>query len=78
MYDEFLLLEVDENKEKICEETIQQYCDYYKISKENLKENVNKDLLQKLVKKLKLEYKISYRIMEKKLQIGRETLRKII
>ena len=78
MCDQFLLLEVDENKEKICEETIQKYCEYYKISKENLKENENKDLLQKLVKKLKLEYKVSYRMMEKKLQIGRETLRKII
>lgn len=78
MYDEFLLLEVDEDKNKLCEEITQQYCEYHKISKENLKENENKEVLQKLVKKLKLEYKVSYRIIEKQLKIGRETLRKMI
>lgn len=78
IYDEFLLLEVDEDKNRFCEEIIQQYCDYYKILKENLKEHENKDVLKNLIKKLRFEYKVSYRIMEKQLKIGRETLRKMI
>lgn len=57
---------------------MEQYCEYHKISIEELKESENKEVLQKLIKKLKLEYKVSYRIMEKQLKIGRETLRKMI
>lgn len=78
VYEEFLLLEVEENKEKLCEDLIEQYCIYYKISKEDLKENEKRDLLKELVKKLKLEYKISYRLISKQLQIGREIIRNII
>lgn len=72
---EFVLMEMEENKEQICEELIEEYVCYYNLSKKELLEN--KEKLKELVRKLKLDYSISYRIMEKKLNIGRETLRKL-
>lgn len=72
---EFVLMEMEENKEQICEEVIEEYVCYYNLSKKELLEN--KEKLKELVRKLKLDYAISYRIMEKKLNIGRETLRKL-
>lgn len=72
---EFVLMEMEENKEQICEEVIEEYVCYYNLSKKELLEN--KEKLKELVRKLKLYYAISYRIMEKKLNIGRETLRKL-
>jgi len=73
---DFIFMEYDDNKEKICEKVINEFLLKNNIGIKDIKEN--KNLLKNLLYDLKNEYKISYRMMEKKLRIGRETLRKLL
>lgn len=72
----FELLEVDSNKQQLCEEVFKIIINQKGINPKDLKNN--KELLGKIVKQLKNDYKISFRVMEKIIGIGRETLRKTI
>ncbi len=75
-YNEFVLLEDEQNKKQIHEEIFEELLQQKNITLKDLKNN--KELLAKLVKKLKNDYKISFRSMERMIGIGRETLRKMI
>ena len=69
-------LEIDEDKEQMIEEIIKVF-----LKEENLREEdliKNKDKLSKLLKILKTNNKISFRKIEKRLDISRETLRKLL
>lgn len=73
---EFVLMEENENKEQLCKELIYDFVLLNDIDVKNLKND--KKLLKSIVVEMNKKYGISYRIMEKYLNIGRETLRKIV
>ncbi len=69
------LEETNISKEKLCEVILEQFIQNRDSSLAEIKQE--KLLLKELIKIMNNENKISYRIMEKYLEIGRETLRKI-
>ena len=69
-------LEIDEEKEQRLEEIIKLF-----LKEENIREEEiikNKEKLSKLLRILKTDNKISFRKIEKRLDISRETLRKLL
>ena len=68
--------ENNKNKEEICNEIINEYIKDKNLKLEELKQD--KKELKKIITYLKEDENISYRMMEKQLQIGRETLRKLM
>ena len=68
------LEDTNEDKKYVCEKEIEKYIQEKQIDKANLLKN--KDYLRQIVIRLK-DKNISYRIIAEKLEIGRETLRKL-
>lgn len=66
--------DIEEDKRDLCSIEIEKYMQKYGISKEKIKEDKTK--LKELIGLLR-NRKISYRIMQEKLNIGRETLRRV-
>lgn len=71
-----VFLEVDVDKQNVCELVLRQYLKEYKMTIENLKND--KTELKKIVCILRKDYNISYRIIANSIGIGRETLRKLL
>lgn len=75
-YDDFVLMEENEDREQLCKELIYNFSLQNNIYVKDLRKN--KKILKNIVVEMNKKYGISYRIMEKHLNIGRETLRKIV
>lgn len=73
--EKFILIENDENKEQIANDTLKEFIIENGITKEELCKN--KKLITIVVKKLKNENGISYRMMENLLGINRKKLKRI-
>lgn len=72
--DNYIFLDINEDKEKICKEEVKKFLEENKINSETLK--TNKETRRKLVEKLKIEKNISFRIISKIIDVNREKLRR--
>ncbi len=73
--EEYIFIDVDEKNEIICDKIIETYLKENKIDIKSIKEN--KEKLKELIVFLKNENKISLREIAEKIEISRETVRKI-
>lgn len=71
----FVFMDISEDKEKICEEVINEFLKENNL--ELIKLLKNKEKLKKLVIVLKDNYNLSFRQIAERVDIGRETLRKL-
>ena len=72
----YKFLEDDSDKGKSCDELIKNIINANNIEIEELK--FHRELLEEIAIKMRNDYGMSYRDMEKKLKVGRETLRKLL
>ena len=71
--EEYAFIDVEEDKEIICEKLVKEFLNKKKMKMEEVREN--KAELKKLIKILK-QYKIAFRTISKTININREKLRR--
>ena len=71
--EEYVFIDVEEDKEIICEKLVKEFLNKKKMKMEEVREN--KEELKKLIKILK-QHKIAFRIISKTININREKLRR--
>lgn len=71
--EEYAFIDVEEDKEIICEKLVKEFLNKKKMKMEEVREN--KEELKKLIKILK-QHKIAFRIISKTININREKLRR--
>ena len=71
--EEYAFIDVEEDKEIICEKLVKEFLNKKKMKMEEVREN--KEELKKLIKILK-QYKIAFRTISKTININREKLRR--
>lgn len=72
--EDYIFIDIDEDKNELCKEIIEKFLKQNKIEMKGLRES--KDELRELIKLLKGKYNISFRTISKNINMGRESIRK--